>query len=141
MNEFSFSISGLQLDGCLFHLVKNVKHKTVENELTLQYKKELHSCPSVCMISVLIFVPPAIVEMALQDLNNHLLIKLLLVRNHFKYNHLDQLQVSGSRHPSIILLETWNVHERVLTNPIAELTMLKLLGDHFRRGWACNIHL
>ncbi|XP_018493780.1 uncharacterized protein LOC108863735 [Galendromus occidentalis] len=129
MNAFSSHIPDALLQGCFFHLVKNMKKQVAANGLSKRYRNVSDFELKAKMISALAFVPPERLEDALRELRNELPDQLQPVLDYFEDTYIGRLRVHNdgflARRDPLFPVSLWTVYERTLrgdsrTNNYAE---------------------
>ncbi|XP_018493708.1 uncharacterized protein LOC100897964 [Galendromus occidentalis] len=138
INAFRLAFPEARIDGCLFHLVKNMKSKLCDLGLWTRYKNETEFPVQARMIPALAFVPPDEIDVALMELAPYLAEELMPVLNYFEDNYIGRLRYAPggeiARSPSRFPIEMWTVFQRTLdgesrTNNFAEAAHRRLQGE------------
>lgn len=92
INAFSNAFPDAELQGCLFHLVKNMKRKLGEKGLIQRYNSDATFSLHARMIPALAFVPIGSLEDALEALRENLPEELESILDYFEDNYLGRWQ-------------------------------------------------
>ena len=135
INAFRNAFPAAEINGCFFHLVKNMQKKIHDLGLWKRYRTEADFALSARMVPALAFVPPAAMENAVSELAPDLPLELMPLLNYFEDNYIGRLRYAPgggpTRAPPLFPIEWWTVHQRTLdgeprTNNFAEAAHRKL---------------
>ena len=138
INAFRKRFPNAEMNGCLFHLVKNLKSKLREQGLLNRYNDDADLNSSPRMVPDLAFVPKENLSQAITELTPELPAEHMPVFNYFEDNYVGHSRmVPGGgivRHPARFPIATWSVYQRTLygasrTNNFAEAVHRKLQGE------------
>lgn len=117
INAFKKAFPTANIDGCLFHLTKNVKKKLGEFHLLSRYKNEPDFAIQVRMMTSLAFLKIEDLDEAVELLYQELPEELHELLEWFEHYYLGNHTRNGNtrRGPSFTP-QTWSVYERVLSN-------------------------
>ncbi|XP_018495711.1 uncharacterized protein LOC108864471 [Galendromus occidentalis] len=126
------------MDGCLFHLVKNMKAKLSDLGLLRRYKQDAEFALLARMIPALAFIPPPHIDDAISELAPELPEELMPVLNYFEGNYVGRWRLAVGREvvraPARSPISMWSVYQRTLdgearTNNYAEAAHQRLQGE------------
>lgn len=125
INSVTEAFPAAQLNGCLFHLVKNFKKQIRENGLYHRYTSDHEFSLQARMVIAIAFVPIGEIDNALQELSQLLPVELIPILNWLEDNYVGRLNRNQTRRRPLFSPHIWNVYDRVLndqnrTNNIAE---------------------
>ena len=103
-----------ELFGCLFHLVKNMRKKLASEGLMHIYNADPDFGLAARMIVALAFLPPNLLEDALEELTNETPEALMPILNWFEDFYIGRLNRRGIRQPAMFPWKIWSVYERTL---------------------------
>ncbi|XP_028967131.1 uncharacterized protein LOC108864184 [Galendromus occidentalis] len=93
VNAFRTTFPNAEMNGCLFHLVKNMKGKLMDLGLIRRYNQDADFALSARMIPTLAFIPPAHIDNAISELAPELPEELMPILNYFEYNYVGRLRL------------------------------------------------
>ena len=135
IKEFKNAFPDAEIQGCFFHLVKNMKSKLSDLGLIKRYNTEANFSLAARQVPAIAFVPPASVDEAISVLAPELPEELMPLLNYFEDHYVGRLRHAPgrdiSRSPALFPIETWSVYQRTLngearTNNFAEAAHRKL---------------
>ncbi|XP_018496149.1 uncharacterized protein LOC100905603 [Galendromus occidentalis] len=138
VNGFRSVFPNAEINGCLFHLVKNMKAKLGDIGLIQRYNRDPDFSLSARMIPALAFVPPAHINTAMSELAPELPEELMPVLNYFEDNYIGRLRLAPGaeivRAPARFPIAMWSVYQRTVdgearTNNFAEAAHRRLQGE------------
>lgn len=116
INGFRSTFPLAELNGCLFHLVKNLKRKLTEERLIGQYNDNADFALHARMIPALAFVPINEIENGLEVLNNALPDELGPILDYFEDKYVGRMQRNNRRRRPLFDPEIWSCYTRTLNN-------------------------
>ena len=119
MKEMTAAFPNAGIQGCSFHLVKNLQKKVSDLDLMSRYKTDPDFSLAARTIAALPFVPPAHLENAIAEIAVYLPQELMPVLSYFEDNHIGKVlrvRPDGSivtkdpRFP----MSSWSVYQRTM---------------------------
>ncbi|XP_018494654.1 uncharacterized protein LOC108864134 [Galendromus occidentalis] len=138
INAFRTTFPDAEMNGCLFHLVKNMKGKLMDLGLVKRYNQDAEFALYARMIPAVAFFPPEHVDVAISELAPELPEELMPVLNYFEDNYVGRLRLAPGREVSRadprFPIAMWSVYQRTLdgdgrTNNFAEAAHRRLQGE------------
>lgn len=136
MNALGTVFPEALVQGCFFHLVKNVKRKVASEGLWQRYTSDDRFSHKARMFAALAYVPPEELNNAVAELSPELPDELVPVLNYFEDFYIGRLtgirpDGTVTRRPPRFPFEMWSVYQRTLdgearTNNYAEAAHRKL---------------
>jgi hypothetical protein len=106
-----------QINGCLYHLTKNVRLKLCSLDLMTNYNNNADFALSVKMITAIAFVKIDDIDKVVDELAEYLPDELQDLLDWFENNYIGRKNRSKSgRRPALFPLILWNVHDRVIND-------------------------
>ncbi|XP_018497472.1 uncharacterized protein LOC100908490, partial [Galendromus occidentalis] len=125
-----------RIQGCFFHLVKNIKLRVAQEGLWSRYTNDDDFALKARMIAALAFVPPSELDNAVAELSPVLPEELIPVLNYFEdiyIGRMNRIRADGTvdRRTPQFPVEMWSVYQRTLdgearTNNYAEAAHRRL---------------
>ncbi|KAK0415522.1 hypothetical protein QR680_011989 [Steinernema hermaphroditum] len=112
MNAFSDAFPGIKMDGCLFHLTKNMRKHLGDHHLLTRYGNDGEFALNARKIISLAFLPPTRIEDALLHLEDTLPQDLIPILSWFEDNYVGRPTRSGRRQPALFPIVMWSVYAR-----------------------------
>lgn len=116
INTFSSKFPNAEIQGCLFHLVKNMKRKLAEFHLMRRYNTDADFALYARMIPALSFVPIEELENALEVLSENLPNQLTPILDYFEDYYVGRIQRNNRRRRPTFKPEMWSCYARTLNN-------------------------
>lgn len=121
----------VNIHGCLFHLVKNLKKHLSSNNLLKRYSTDVDFALRAKMVTSIAFVPENDILHAITSLENDLPPELDPILEWFTNTYIGRLRNNGTRNTPMFSSNIWSVYQRTLdgidrTNNYAEACHRKI---------------
>ena len=121
MNAIGTVFPNAEIQGCFFHLVKNLEKKVADLKLMSRYRTEPDFLLATRMKAALAFVPPGSIDSAIGELAVYLPEDLMPVLKYFENNYVGKLlhvlpDKTTLRKDPLFRVNTWSVYERTINN-------------------------
>uniref|UniRef100_A0A5S6QG92 MULE transposase domain-containing protein n=1 Tax=Trichuris muris TaxID=70415 RepID=A0A5S6QG92_TRIMR len=114
MNAAAATFPGVEIWGCFFHLVRNMKKQLFEEHLMTIYDSDPDFALAAKKIVSLAFVPPEHLDTAAELLWRQLPQELEPIMDWFERTYLGRWNRSGGRRPARFPSQVWSAYQRTL---------------------------
>ena len=116
INAFSSAFPNATLQGCLFHLVQNIRRKLVDEGLISRYNKDVDFALKTRMIAALAFVPIEELERSFGVLSNSLSQEFTPILDYFEDYYIGRMLRNNVRRQPLFNPAMWSCYLRTINN-------------------------
>ena len=122
MNAYATVFAGVNVQGCLYHLLQNIYRHVRSLDLQERYQSDAEFALQVRMVAALAFVPVADVVNSFKELQDKVQSDLTPVLDYFEDNYIGRKR-RRVRANSPFAHAVWNVHERAEQEQLVRTTL------------------